>query len=178
MKKILFFSLVLLALVSCQKTVNDVDPRDAFVGTYDLTVDCVFRATTGNETIDGMLPDSIPYTFNDEMTIVKDANDEGKVIVTSKVYNCSGLVSGNHLMLESENNPNLEVDLGEISGVSMLQGVTMPLNYSLVHKTGDLNGNTLTWHSDATGTGSVTVLTFSLNVSGSGMMDNTAVKRN
>lgn len=181
MKKILLFSLMVLALVACKKKDDPsspkVDARDAFVGTYDLTVECVFRASTGNETIDGMLPDSIPYTFNDEMTITKDADDETKVIVKSKVYNCAGLVSGNHLMLESENNPDLQVDLGEVTGVTMLQGVTLPLSYSLVHKTADLNNNVLTWHSDATGSGSVTVLTYSLTFSGSGKLDNTATKK-
>lgn len=179
MKKIFLFSLMVLALVACKKKDDpsnpEVDPRDAFVGTYDLTIDCVFRASTGNETIDGMLPDSIPYTFNDEMTIKKDSVDATKVIVSSMIYNCSGLVSGNHLMLESENNPDLQIDLGEITGMSIFQGITLPLSYSLVHKTADLNNNVLTWHSDATGSGSVTVLT--LTFSGSGSLDNTATKR-
>lgn len=177
MKKIFLFSLMVLALVACKKEDDPLNPkvdaRDAFVGTYDLTVDCVFRASTGNETIDDLLPDSIPYTFNDEMTIKKDSADATKVIVSSKVYNCSGLVSGNHLMLESENNPDLQIDLGEITGVSIFQGITLPLSYSLVHKTADFNNNVLTWHSDATGSGSVNSLTFS----GSGSLDNTATKK-
>ena len=180
MKKILLFSLMVLALVACKK--NEPDVREAFVGTYDLTIDCVFRASTGNETIDNLLPDSIPYTFNDEMTITKDADDETKVIVKSKVYNCAGLVSGNHLMLESENNPDLQIDLGEVTGVTMLQGVTLPLSYSLVHKTADLNNNVLTWHSDATGSGTVSVNIpvlgpISVTFSGSGALDNTATKQ-
>lgn len=175
MKKFFLFSLVVLALVACKK--NEPDVREAFVGTYNLKVNCVFRASSGNETVDNLLPDSIPYEFSDEMTITKDDGDETKVIVKSKVYNCAGLVSGNHLMLESENNPDFRIDLGEVTGVSMLQGVTLPLNYSLVHKTADLNNNVLTWHSDATGSGSVSILTYSLTFSGSGKLDNTATKK-
>lgn len=184
MKKILLFSLMVLAFVACKKKDEATDPqnpqtdaREAFVGTYDLTINCVFRASTGNETIDAMLPDSIPYTYNGEITIEKDANDAAKVTVSSSVYNCSALVAGNHLMLESENNPDMQVDLGAITGLPILQGVTLPLSYSLVHGTADLNGNTLTWHSDATGSGSVNVLTYALTFSGSGMLDNTATKR-
>jgi len=168
MKKVLFISLVLLALVSCKKDdKNDptTDPRDAFVGTYNLHVDCDFQAKeTGYEAIDSLLSGSHAYNYDCEMTITKDESDAAKVIIKSDVYNCSALVGGNHLTLESESVSNQKYSLG---------GTTISFSYTMVHGTADLNNNVLTWHSDATGNGSVSVIT----ISGSASLDNTATKK-
>lgn len=177
MKKILLFSLLVLTFAACKKE-NDPDVRDSFVGTYDLSVDMILRGSSSNETINGFLPDSLPYTFTDTLTIAKDESDMTKVNVSSKVYNCSAIVSGNHLLLESENNPDMKINLGEVLGIQMLQGVELPINYSMVHKTADLNENVLTWHTDATGNGSVDVpMLGSISFNGSASLENTATKK-
>jgi len=168
MKKILFLSFVLLALVSCTKEDKNeptTDARDAFVGTYNLHVTCRFQVQqTGIAAIDSLLPDSIPYSYDCEMTITKDESDAAKVIIKSDLYNCSALAAGNHLTLESESVQNQKYNFG---------GTTISLSYTMVHGTADLNNNVITWHSDGSGSGSISAFT----LSGSASLDNVATKK-
>lgn len=189
MKKILsfaFLAILVLSAISCKNKKNNepqpqADARDAFVGEYTLVLNgSVAPEKTGIEKIDKIMPESLPISnFEDILVISKDESSANKVNITGLrgLYNCSGSVSGNELFMESSVNKT-EFDLGEVSGVKELSGITIPVNYTLVHKTAVLNGNVLSWHTDGTGGGSFDVpIVGTVNMSGSVSIDNTATKK-
>ncbi|MCQ2329339.1 MAG: hypothetical protein MJZ93_02135 [Paludibacteraceae bacterium] len=188
MKKTLLFVMTIMVIaatiVSCKDKKGpepqQSDVRDAFVGEYTLVLNGTISATTGNSSIDAILPEALPINnFEDVLVISKDESSANKVNITGLrgLYNCSASVSGNELFLESSVNKT-EFDLGETSGVEQLKGITIPINYTLVHKSAKLTDNVLEWHTDGTGSGSFELpIVGSLTISGSASIDNTATKR-
>lgn len=189
MKKILsfaFLAILVLSAISCKNKKNNepqpqADARDAFVGEYTLVLNgSVAPEKTGIEMIDKIMPESLPISnFEDILVISKDESSANKVNITGLrgLYNCSGSVSGNELFMESSVNET-EFNLGEVSGIKELDAFTIPVNYTLVHKTAVLNDNVLSWHTDGTGGGSFDVpIVGTVNMSGSVSIDNTATKK-
>ncbi|MCQ2344115.1 MAG: hypothetical protein MJ002_04215 [Paludibacteraceae bacterium] len=185
MKKILFLALILLASVSCKKdkdskdnpTEPTIDVREAFVGEYELAIDAVLFLQTSNETVSALIPDSFPVQRSFSLTIAKDPEKDNQVIV-SGFYNCTALVSGNNLILESSTE-NVTIKPSDFIQVDFLDGITLPVTYSLVHKTATLQDGIMTWHSDATGSASTNiqiVIPITLDITGSAKIENTAYK--
>lgn len=187
MKKILFFALIILATISCKKD-NDssddpttpvdptVDVRDAFVGEYEVTLTGTASLSTSNETISAFLPDSFPVEklFDEpiSLNIEKDPDADNQVIISSGLYNCTALVSGNNLVLESSTDTR-NFEIGQIGDYQI---GTVPVTYTFVHKVATLNEGVLTWHTDANASTTFSVSILSVDVTADADIENTAVK--
>lgn len=182
MKKILFLALILLAAVSCEKDSDSDEPafdvRDAFVGEYELTLDGTLSLSTSNETISSMLPDNVnisDYIKEQSLTITKDPAKDNQVIL-SGFYNCTALVSGNNMILESSTETR-SIGIGDIIGYDL--GGDIPITYTFVHKTATLTDGVLTWHTDANGSASISVtivIPIDFTLTGVASIENTAIK--
>ncbi|MBQ0008012.1 MAG: hypothetical protein KBT40_04775 [bacterium] len=181
MKKIIFFAFILLAAVSCKKDKNTddslgptLDPRDAFVGEYELNVNANISIRTSDETISGLIPENIPYEKQFSLVITKDTTKENQVNV-SGFYNCTAIVSGNNLILESSTETQ-NIKPSDFISYELFDGITIPVTYSLVHKTATLENDQITWHTDATGSASVNIVLTTIDFTGSAAIENTAYK--
>lgn len=180
MKKVLMLMLVALAVVACKKPGEDpkdpeVDVREQFVGEWTLNVAGELNVECDNSTIAGMIPESIPVDYDFDMTIEKDPEDATQVLIKSSIYNCKALVSGNHLVMESTTETQ-NLSAGDFVDFDMLDGLSIPVTYSLVHKTATLENGVLAWHTDATGSASFSVAILSANLTGSASVENRAEK--
>lgn len=183
MKKLLLLSTVLLLVTSCPGPTPEPDPektdaREAFVGEYTLTVDARFAASCSMELVDNLLPDTLPMKYDFNMTITKDSIDDTKVNVTG-FYNTTGIVANGKLILETSME-NQEINIGDISGISQLNGVSLPVNYTIRHSTATRSDDgVIRWHSDAQGSGSVEIpfLNQTVNFQLSGPIENTATPK-
>ena len=96
-RKISWMLAMVLVLVACSKEdKEEVDPRDAFVGTYD------YKAT-GNVDIyaGGVKTLSIPLNDNGTFSISK-YGDENKVVIVGYNDSIRAVVNGDQLALESD----------------------------------------------------------------------------
>lgn len=182
MKKLLLMAAVMLTAVACNNKPDDPvnpqesDPRDAFVGEYTLSVDARFHATCSYELVQNLLPDTLPMKYDFDMKIEKDSIDDTKVHV-SGFYNCDGVVTKNKLILETSME-NQELNLGELTGVSMLNGIVLPVSYTIRHDAAVMDeAGVIAWRSDGQGSGSVSVMSQSVSFTLTGPIYNTATRK-
>lgn len=172
--------LVVLAMVACKTPGEDpqepkTDVRDQFVGQWTLNVSGDLQVECDNATIAAMIPESIPVDYDFDLTIEKDSDDASQVLIKSDIYNCKALVSGNHLVMESTTE-SLNLSASDFVDMEMLDGISVPVTYSLVHKTATLDNGVLAWHTDATGSASFSVAILSANLTGSASVENSATR--
>ena len=134
MKKFIQFCLaavVLVAFAACENK-KEVDPRDAFVGSY------TYDAKGSVDFNFGITNYSVPLNNQGTFTISK-SGDGNKVVIEGWNDPINATVSGNQLILESN---NYETKYGEI---------TLQLSFS--YGTATLSDNQLTWETEVSGTG-------------------------
>jgi len=134
MKKIIqfcFAAVALVAFAACEHQ-QEVDPRDAFVGTYtyDANGSVVFNF--------GITNYSVPLYKQGTFTISK-VGDGNKVVIEGWNNPINATVSGNQLTLESN---NYDTMYGEIA-----------LQLSFSYGTATLADNRLSWNTDVSGEG-------------------------
>lgn len=181
MKKLLVLLLVALAVVACKKPGEDpkdpvTDAREQFVGEWVLTISGELNLECDNSTIGGLIPESVPIDMDFDMTIEKDPDDAAQVLIKSDIYNCKALVSGNHLVLESSTESKT-ISASDFVDADMLDGLSVPVTYSMVHKTASLDNGVLAWHTDATGSASVSIAIISANFTGNASIENSAERK-
>jgi hypothetical protein len=134
MKKIIQFCLaavVLVAFAACEHQ-QEVDPRDAFVGTYSYDA-------KGSVNFDfGITTYSVPLNKQGTFTISK-VGDGNKVVIEGWNDPINATVSGNQLTLESN---TYDTMYGEIA-----------LQLSFSYGTAILVDNRLSWNTDVSGEG-------------------------
>lgn len=191
MKKILFLFVAMLAMMACNRPVNgggevvgpdtipggggtdpEEDVRLAFVGSYELTIDAEIFASCDNPTIAQVLPDTLPFHYVAYLDILIDPDDNDALKV-SGFYNCRATVSGNKLLLESHGDER-DLDLGDVVDVDFLQGIVIPLSYTLNHAPAELVDGVLTWTSEGQGSSQAEIMGVAISLTGTGNVHNVA----